>query len=234
MKVYLLPLDDEECLFYSEGPEATGEAEMVVPRGGVRGWAEQKYRNLQTVLNESERGVGLRVRRAWEWLQKRTAPDEPLLRSLRGVKTLELVHPSLLNEDEARERWSCYLSGRKRRHTFWLVVNAIFSPVTVLLAPLPGPNVIGYWFVYRAVCHLLARLGVRNAQSDEMTTELIASSVLDGTFNAADNKRVADVEADFGLKGLGAYLERVNSKRGNERAAQLAASQTSIAGESNE
>jgi Mitochondrial K+-H+ exchange-related len=224
VKVYLLPLEDEECIFYSEGPEITGEAEIAAPREGVRGWAEQRYKSLQAVLNESESGVGLRVRRAWEWLQKRTAPDEPLLRSLRGVEAIELMHPSSLDATAARERWEDYLSSRNRRHTFWLVINAIFSPLTLLLAPLPGPNVIGYWFVYRAVCHLLARLGIRRARSLDVTTTLVASSALDESFAAADNERIADVEAGFGLKGLGAYLERATAKREGARAARLVAS----------
>lgn len=225
MKVYLLPLGDEECLFYSEGPELMNEGEVSAPREGVRGWAERKYKSLQAVLTESESGVGLRVRRAWEWLQKRTAPDEPLLRSLRGARSIELLHPSSLSEDEVCEHWKCYLKSRKRRHTFWLVVNAVFSPVTVLLAPVPGPNVIGYWFVYRAVCHLLARLGIRRTLGGEIPTELVASSELDGTFAAANDERIADVEASFGLKGLGAYLQRVIGKRNDERAARLAASE---------
>ena len=225
MKVYLLPLGDDEWLFYSEGPDLTDEGEATAPREGVRGWAERRYKSLQAVLTESESGVGLRVRRAWEWLQKRTAPDEPLLRSLRGARAIELLHPSSLNQDEVREHWECYLKNRKRRHTFWLVVNAIFSPVTVLLAPLPGPNVIGYWFVYRAVCHLLARLGIRRTLGGEIATELVASSELDGTFAAANDEQIANVEASFGLKGLGAYLKRVIGKRTDERAARLAASE---------
>lgn len=231
MKVYLLPVEDDECLFYSEGPETAGEVEVAAPeRDGVRGWAERKYKSLQAVLTESESGVGLRMRRAWEWLQKRTAPDEPLLRSLRGVGAIEIVHPSSLEEDEACRRWKCYLSSRSRRHTFWLVVNAAFSPVTLLLAPVPGPNIIGYWFVYRAVCHLLARLGIRNARSEAVTTEFVASSELDGTFAAADDERIAGVEASFGLKGLGAYLQRVSAKREGENAGRLAASKGVLPG----
>lgn len=224
MKVYLLPLGDEECLFYSEGPELTSEDVATAPREGVRGWAEQKYKSLQSVLTESESGVGLRMRRAWEWLQRRTAPDEPLLRSLRGAQTIELLHPSSLSEDEVCEHWKCYLKSRSRRHTFWLVVNALFSPLTLLLAPVPGPNVIGYWFVYRAICHLLARLGIRRTLNGEINTTLVASDELDGTFAAANAERIASVEASFGLKGLGVYLERVNRKRDEEGAARLAAS----------
>lgn len=225
MKVYLLPLGDDESLFYSEGAEVdAGEVELAEPRTGVRGWAEQRYKSLQVVLNESERGVGLRVRRMWEWLQKRTAPDEPLLRSLRGAQAVELVYPASLTEDAARERWDDYLASRSRRHLFWLIINAIVIPLTLLLVPLPGPNLIGYWFVYRAVCHLLARLGSRRARHGEVATVFVASSELDDTFAAADDERIAQVEASFGLNGLGAYLQRATAKRTDERAARLAAS----------
>ena len=225
MKVYLLPLEDDEALFYSEGPEvvAAEEVEVAAPRGGVRGWAEQKYKSLQSVLNESERGVGLRVRRTWEWLQKRTAPDEPLLRSLRGAKAIELIHPAFLDKDAASERWNDYLASRGRRHLFWLIINAVVSPLTLLLAPLPGPNLIGYWFVYRAICHLLARLGSRRARSGEVATDFVASSELDETFAAAADERIARVEASLGLQGLGAYLERATAKRASDGAARLAA-----------
>lgn len=225
MKVYLLPLGNDESLFYSEGPEVlAGEVEVSAPREGVRGWAEQKYRSLQVVLNESERGVGLRVRRMWEWLQKRTAPDEPLLRSLRGAQAVELVHPASLETEAAREQWEDYLASRGRRHLFWLILNAVISPVTLLLAPLPGPNLIGYWFVYRAVCHLLARLGSRRARSGEVETRFVASSELDETFAATDDERIARVEASFGLQGLGVYLQRATTKRTDESDARLAAS----------
>jgi hypothetical protein len=227
VKVYLLPMADEECLFYLEGAELAGEAEVAGPeRGGVRGWAERKYKSLQVVLTESERGVGLRVRRAWEWLQKRTAPDEPLLRSLRGAESIELFYPSSLSAAAVRERWADYLTSRSHRHTFWLVINSIISPLTVVLAPVPGPNVIGYWFVYRAVCHLLARLGIRRALRGEVPTELSPSGLLDGTFAAATGERIASVEAGFDLKGLGLYLERATRERGGREAARLAASET--------
>lgn len=225
MKVYLLPVRSGEYLFYSEAVEAAGEAEAGVERGGVRGWAEQKYKSLQSVLNESESGVGLRVRRAWEWLQRRTAPDEPLLRSLRGAREIKLVHPASLSAEDVRERWDDYLSSRKRRHTLWLVLNAIVSPLTLLLAPLPGPNVIGYWFIYRAVCHLLARLGIRRAQSMEDTAlELLSSEALNETLEAADAERIDRVANGFGLKGLAAYLERVKGTGRARRDTRLAAS----------
>ena len=217
MKIYLLSLDSGRCVFYSEGPEAAAETEAAAPRRGMRGWAERRYKNLQAILNESEKGVGLRVRRIWEWLQKRIPPDEPVLRSLRGVRAVVLHHPSTLTEEKAHSLWQGYLKSRQRRHMFWFIMNALVSPLTLLLAPLPGPNVIGYWFVYRAVCHLLARLGARNARSEQVTTKFLSTEALDGSFSAQDDERIVSLTLNFELPGLDYFLKRINTKKGSER-----------------
>jgi Mitochondrial K+-H+ exchange-related len=222
VKIYLLSMDGGRCVFYSEGPEAVAEIEGAEPRRGMRGWAERKYKSLQAVLNESEKGVGLRVRRAWEWLQKRIPPDEPLLRSLRGARDIMLHHPVSFTEGEAGATWKKYLKSRQGRHTFWFVINALVSPLTVLLAPLPGPNLIGYWFVYRAVCHWLARLGARNARSEQVTTTFLSTGALDGSFTASDDERIASLSSSFGLQGLDAFVKRVAaSRRGMRRKTPL-------------
>jgi hypothetical protein len=220
LKIYLLSLDDERCVFYSEGPEIIADAAVVavVPRTGLRGWVERKYKSLQMVLTESEKGVGLRVRRIWEWLQLRTYVDEPLLRSLRGVRGLELNHPPSLTEDETHRIWKEYLKSRQGRHAFWFVINTLVSPLTLLLAPLPGPNLIGYWFVYRAVCHWLARLGARQARKNEgVETTFQRTEALDGSFGGADEERIACLSSTLSLQGLGAFIERATQKGAKAR-----------------
>jgi hypothetical protein len=217
VKIYLLSLEGGRCVFYSEGGELVPETEIAAPRQGMRGWAERRYQSLQAVLNESEKGVGLRVRRIWEWLQKRIPPDEPLLRSLRGAQSVTLHHSPAFTEEEVRALWQEYLKGRQGRHMFWFIMNALFSPLTLLLAPLPGPNVIGYWFVYRAVCHWLARLGARNARSEQFTTELLSTAALNGSFDAKDDERIASLSSCFSLPGLDDFLKRITAKKASAR-----------------
>jgi hypothetical protein len=219
VKIYLLNLEGGRCVFYSEGPEMVAEAEAEAParRPGMRGWAERRYKSLQAILTESEKGVGLRVRRIWEWLQKRIPPDEPALRALRGVSAVVLHHPPTFTEAEAQELWRSYLKSRQGGHMFWFVINALVSPLTLLLAPLPGPNVIGYWFVYRSTCHMLARLGARNARSEQVTTEFLASDALDGAFGAEDKERIASLSSSFGLQGLDEFIQRITAGRASAR-----------------
>lgn len=217
MKIYLLNLDGGRCVFYSEGPETASEKEIAAPRRGLRGWAERRYKSLQVVLTESEKGVGLRVRRIWEWLQKRIPPDEPVLRALRGVNAVVLHHPPTFTEEETRSLWQAYLKSRQGRHMFWFVINALVSPLTLLLAPLPGPNIIGYWFVYRSACHMLARLGARNARSEQVTTEFLANGELDGAVGVKDEERIASLSSSFGLQGLDEFIKRIAARKASAR-----------------
>jgi Mitochondrial K+-H+ exchange-related len=218
VKIFLLNLGDERCVFYSEGPEAVAESESAAaPRRGIRGWAERRYQSLQAVLTESEKGVGLRVRRIWEWLQKRIPPDEPMLRALRGVQAIVLHHALTYTEEETRSLWTVYLKSRQGRHMFWFIINALVSPLTLLLAPLPGPNVIGYWFIYRAVCHLLARLGARNARSEQVRAEFLSTKALDGSFGVTDKERIASLSSRFGLSGLEEFVKRTAEKKASAR-----------------
>jgi hypothetical protein len=217
LKIYLLSLDGGNFVFYSEGPEAVVELEAAIPRRGIRGWVERKYKSLQVILTESEKGVGLRMRRIWEWLQKRISPDEPILRALRGVRVITLHYPLTIGQEDTVTMWKRYLRERQGRHMFWFIANTLVSPLTLLLAPVPGPNLIGYWFVYRAVCHLLARLGARHARSERVETDLVSTGMLDAPLGTGDEKRIGSLSAAFGLVGLDAYIKRIKPKRKSRR-----------------
>ena len=204
VKVYLLRIEGERCLFYSESVEASNAA--AGQSEGVRGWIESRYRSLQNALSAAESGIGLHMRRAWRWLHKRTPLDEALLRSLRAASSIELFYPSITAEETARAQWVDYLARRWRRHVFWFIGNLLIVPATVLLTPVPGPNIIGYWFAYRAICHLLALLGVRHARS--APTRFHAAAALDTAFAGASDQAVARATESLGLPGLPEFIRR--------------------------
>lgn len=225
MKIYLLVLDDGQRVFYSEGPEVPAMDENArIPRRGFRGWAERKYESLQTAINSSEGKVSLRLRHVWTWLQRRTSPDESLLRSLRNASVIKIYHPPSIKTEEARTLWANYLLSRRHRHTLWLVVNGLVSPLTVLLAPIPGPNIIGYWFLYRAICHLLVVSGVRRAISAQVSTDFHSSSALDEIISATNDERIVRLAEHFGLKKLDGFIRRVANKEGSASGTKLAVS----------
>ena len=103
-----------------------------------------------------------------------------------------------------------YLVDRQRRHMIRLAINLLVSPLSVLLTPIPGPNVIGYWFVYRAICHALALIGVRRAKQGGLMTILHASEVLD---RPIDGENCPSIGEQLDLKGLDEFVDRVAIKR---------------------
>jgi hypothetical protein len=169
VKVVLTPTDDgwlQVTDWRREGDDAESDAE---PPSGVRGWLDRKSREIHDSLAGAETGVRGRLRRLWEWLHRHVHPDEALLRRLRSSETITLRHPTTVTPDKARIVWHDFLARRRRHHLIWLGIDALASPLTIILAPLPGPNVVGYWFVYRSACHALALLGIHRARGGHAT-----------------------------------------------------------------
>ncbi len=75
--------------------------------------------------------------------------------------------------------WADYLKRQGRRHLLWLIVNGVIAPFSALFAILPGPNLIGYWFAYRAIHHSLVVWGIRRVQRNKIPTELHPIAALD-------------------------------------------------------
>lgn len=133
-------------------------------RGGLRGWLERWAAASRRAWRAAE-GPWARIARVvWDRLHRGAYADEPLLVRLRTAVALEIAHARSLARDDARQLWEDYLGSRRRRHGLWFTFNVAVSPLTVLLAPLPGPNLIGYWFAYRAVRHGLILSGLRKVK----------------------------------------------------------------------
>jgi hypothetical protein len=159
------------------------------PHQGLRGWFERTLAHYKSAWWESEGGVVRWLRGVWDWLHRRTYHDEPLLAHLRHASAVEIAHASVLSRDDAQKLWRTYLASRRRRHGIWFAVNALVAPVTIVLAPLPGPNLIGYWFAYRAVHHGLILAGLRKVKQGRVVA----------TFHEVDEPMPVDATIEANL-----------------------------------
>ena len=147
MKVYLLLVNDEQFFFYSDESEADQSRVEAPARAGWRGWLEGRWHRFQRAWHESDAGVARWARRSWDWLHSMTHPDETMLVRLRSTRRIDLHHPASRSHDAVAEVWRDYLARKWRRHVLHLCGNALVAPLALaLLWPLPGPNLIGYWF----------------------------------------------------------------------------------------
>ena len=174
LNVYLLTLTSDQRVFYSE---------MIAPaespaHTGLRGWAERRLRRLEQRWTHS-RGTAARWGRAvWSWLHSRTHPDEPLLGRLRSASAITLHHPASMDADIASDVWAHLLDRGWRRHLPWFIIDTLVAPLTIVLVPLPGPNLIGYWVAYRAIHHLLILAGIRRVRRRHVETTFLSVEAL--------------------------------------------------------
>jgi hypothetical protein len=207
VKVYLLPLAQRQSFFYFE--DDAGETGTVPPQPGLRGWAERTAHRLRSSVRHPKGRLGQKLRQGWDWLQRRLHPDEPLLAALLWAPRVDVHHPSSLPAAEAGALWDVYLQRRVRRHIPWLLFNGALAPLSVVLALLPGPNIIGYWFAYRAVRHLLILLGICRVRRGRVATKFHAIDGLDCSGDCGDVEWRTRAVQRYALFGLHDFVARM-------------------------
>jgi hypothetical protein len=219
VKVYLLLVNEEEYFFYSDDSEVDESRENdPVPHSGILGRLKERWSRMQKSFREAEAGVARWVRQSWDWLHSRVRPDEAMLARLRSTRRIELHHPASRPKEEASDIWQNYLAERGRRHAVALTCNAIIAPFALaLLWPLPGPNLIGYWFAYRAVHHWLVLRGIRSVRSGGIPTYCHGEPELDVP---VDHDKEGRARHDA-LNGDGSRLdEYLNQRRASTSSAR--------------
>lgn len=176
------PTNGKRRLFYAR-PHSPDDDPPLSAASGLRGWAEVRVHRLTHSLETSEGTTARLARNVWNWLHQWSHPDELLLARLRQARAIDLHHPAGMSDDEVLAAWSAFLRRGQGRHWPWFLFNLMIAPLTVLLALLPGPNLVGYWFVYRALHHGLILHGVRRAQSGGVETRLHSLTELDHTIH---------------------------------------------------
>ena len=170
--VYLVPIGLGRFELYTEPADDTAAAAAPAEAAGfwgrtVRGLLESWHELARAA--HAERDVGApsgRLARGRDWLVRRIAEsiaEQRTLWSLRGVESAVFVHPSNLSSASAAAIRERLLTHRRRHHGWWLIANLVGVAVTAILVLLPGPNLIGYYFVYRAIGHFLSWRGARQA-----------------------------------------------------------------------
>ena len=119
------------------------------------------------------------MRQSWDWLHTWVHPDEAMLARLWSARRIDLHYPASRTVDMVRATWLDYLGSQWWRHLVWLAVNGFIAPFAFLLFVLPGPNLIGYWFFYRAIHHSLVIWGITRVRRNKVPTEMYPVAALD-------------------------------------------------------
>ncbi|MEW4567093.1 hypothetical protein AB1L88_04430 [Tautonia sp. JC769] len=127
--------------------------------------------------------------------------------ALRHADRLVFVHPPSLAFEDLKSFWAGYLESRFQRRMIWFVVYLLLFIPSILLAVLPGPNVVGFWVTYRLVAHGMVLYSLIRASRDRLVLESELSEILDGPI-FTDRRAAERVQSRFHLFGLKKQIRR--------------------------
>jgi hypothetical protein len=170
MDVYLVPVgpDRFECYY-----EAAEQDEVEEPVDG-QGFFARMRAKFNEQLKEAEAArhqksieqprtfVGRMQQRTMRWIAERVA-EQRLLWHLRKVDAATLHTPTDLPGNEADTIMRASMKRDADFHRMRLILHSLALIISVPVAIVPGPNVIGYLFTFTVVGHFLAWRGAVRA-----------------------------------------------------------------------
>jgi hypothetical protein len=223
MDVFVIPIGRDRYELYCEmslepegfepGPPPTSVFGRLRERFSVMlRAAEERHRSGAEPV-EAEGFFGRMQDRIIAWVAERIA-EQRLLWNLRRQTTVEAAHPSDMSFEQVMTLIRRMLQRDFERHRRWLVVDSLGLIVSGILMPVPGPNIVAYYFAFRVVGHWLSMRGAIQGR-DHVTwtgracpplSDLRDAETLEPTLRDA---RVHDVAARLRLQHLSTFFERV-------------------------
>jgi hypothetical protein len=217
--VYLVPIGSGRFDLYTEQEER----DPLAPREAAGFWSRtierlhEGWRQMARAATSRQGDRAGRLTRLRDWLVCRIAEaiaEQRTLWSLRTLASATFIYPSDLSETSAAAIRGRVLIRARRHHGWWLLINVVGVALTAVLVLLPGPNLIGYYFLFRVVAHYLSWRGARHAL-ENISWRPIAEPALSElgalarVARDARAERVAAIASQLRLTRLEAFFDRV-------------------------
>jgi hypothetical protein len=176
----------------------------------AEGEAEQRRREA----GDPEQAGGSRIGRLVRRKLAEAVAEHRLLWALRHHESARLLHPDAVTGDHAID-WAVTEFKRDfSKHRLWCAIDAVIVIASTPFALVPGPNVLAYYFIFRAVGHYFSLLGARrgmrretwNAESSRALTTVGAALTLGPQDRDA---RIDAAARELGLERLTAFVRRI-------------------------
>jgi hypothetical protein len=226
MEVYLIPVGPDRYELYCEDH---GDAEAMVGDVQPTGRFAALYHKFRAALAlvEEERQSGVpRVHegpRTWTermkdrtmcWLAEKIA-EQRLLWRLRKETEVKLFHPDDMTGEEAMTKVRANLQSEANRHWKWSIIDAVLFALSGIVALVPGPNVLAYYFGFRLVGHYLSRRGAKNGLDNVLWSQCPSAQLtrLRQAIALVPHEReqqVHEVACELRLEHLATFFERTS------------------------
>jgi hypothetical protein len=223
MDVFVIPVGGGRHELYCEPSIDTDTAEDHTPPGIV-GRVRRRFGDLlkaaeqrqydRSLVRVTPRGwVGRLQDRIMAWVVERIA-DQRLLWHLRRQTAATALHPPDMSPPDALGLVRDGLKREYDRHRRWLIIDAVILIATGVLAIVPGPNLIAYYFAFRVWGHWLSMRGAaqglyRVQWAARPCTALIELRDLAQLEPRVRLQRIHEVAGRLRLKHLATFFDRL-------------------------
>ena len=222
MDVFMVPVAAGRHELYCEPADEPAVA-VDGSRAGLAAGFVRRFRQMMAEAEQARARPPAGDRGGWadgfgHWTLGQVAEavaEQRLLWHLRRQSDATLVHPDELAEAAARDLLRRTLAKDRDRHRFWLVVDGALAAITgPLFFFVPGPNLVAYYFVFRAVGHYFAWQGARRGLGAVRwaaagSAELTALGAALGLSPADRSARVRALAERLHLPHLAAFVDKV-------------------------
>jgi hypothetical protein len=217
--VYLIPVGRERFELYSEAPDDSVPDTAPPPTDPI--WRrtlhrlQEQWRELVHAARRDQPSAGwfARVRDRAVRRAAESIAEQRTLWSLRHFTAATTVHSTDLSDAGAIAARSHILARARRDHGRWLAVDTVLLVASGVLALVPGPNFLAYYFAFRVVGHYLSWRGARQALDNTRWQQrpepaLAELGRLASVPRAARADRVHAIAASLNLPRLAAFFDR--------------------------
>jgi hypothetical protein len=165
MDFYLLQFRKHSPILYTEGERINPStyAELRADYSNPVDRFLDKLARKESRAAQFLRRLIIVVRGSYYKVEEKIDPMERVFKRLRHAPHLTLFYSPQAPQQTAVKTFDTLLTGQRRKHTFWMVVDCLMAVValalTPLLVPIPGPNLFLYYPGLRMISHYLARKG---------------------------------------------------------------------------
>ena len=222
MDIYLVPVGPDGYELYCEIHEHPSAAKHKTPTG-LRSQLKSWWRQIQAFLERERQQRAARHaadqrRTRWQrlrdrgigWMAERVA-EQRLLWHLRGAVRATTHHPDDMDQRLAADIVTRSLRRDGDRHVRWLFVDSLGLLASAPFVVVPGPNLLGYFFTFRVVGHLLS-YGARNGLRRVAWTYVPSAPLADLRLAGRPHHEICDVARSVGgqlqLGHLETFVER--------------------------
>jgi Mitochondrial K+-H+ exchange-related len=131
--------------------------------------------------------------------------SDRFVRRLQRFRKITVLLNQPIDPAVIRNRMKVMMRDRSYHHLRWLILDVLLLPFSLLAMPIPGPNLIGYYLLFRVYSHWKAYRSASRTSLDEVDVQVSqqADEVRAAVRSSKDVRTaLGELRSKYGLRAL--------------------------------